>query len=281
MGGVMGRPSGGGGGSVEFRRVAMHAGVADAFHLRTRARSEDERPLCCEPMEGLLELVYPPACVACDDVLPGAGFFCEACLELVLDVPEPRCRRCSEPGAFPKYTCPRCSDRPPPFGVAYAPLEHDGSVAKAIHRFKYEHRPDLARPLAALLASEGRAFFAATSSVLVPAPLHTERFRERGYDQATLLAVELGAVLKRPVRDDWLERTRATERQVGRSEVERDANVRGAFSAANDVHGQAVMLVDDVFTTGSTVAEAARTLFAKGASRVDVVTLARARRELL
>jgi len=232
-------------------------------------------------MEGLLELVYPPACVACDEVLPGAGFFCEDCAALVLDTPSPHCRSCSEPGAFPSARCPRCESKPPPFTRAYAPLEHEGSVAKAIHRLKYEQRPDLARPLASLLATTAKAFFRDVPGALVPLPLHTGRFRERGYDQATLLAVELGGVLKRPVRDAWLERRRATQRQVGLSEDARDANVRGAFWAAPDVKGHEVVLVDDVYTTGSTAAEATRTLKAAGATRVFIVTLARARRELL
>ncbi|MBM4782129.1 MAG: ComF family protein [Archangiaceae bacterium] len=232
-------------------------------------------------MEGLLELVYPPACVACDEVLPGTGFFCDECAHLVLETQSPHCRRCSEPGAFPAGICPRCEGRRPPFMKAYAPFEHDGSVAKAIHRFKYEQRPDLSRPLASLLASAAAAFFKEVTAPLVPMPLHTGRFRERGYDQATLLAVELGAVLKRPVRDEWLSRTRETTRQVGLSEDARDANVRGAFSATAAVKGSDVLLVDDVYTTGSTASEAARTLVAAGAGRVFVVTLARARRELM
>ncbi|MCA3013594.1 MAG: ComF family protein [Myxococcaceae bacterium] len=232
-------------------------------------------------MEGLLELIYPPACVACDEVLPGAGFFCDDCMPLVLETPTPHCHRCAEPGAFQRATCPRCERRPPPFTRAYAPFEHDGAVAKAIHRFKYEQRPDLARPLAALLATRAAAFLRDVTGPLVPLPLHTGRFRERGYDQATLLAVELGRVLKRDVRDGWLERARATERQVGLSEDARDANVRGAFTASAEVRGHEVVLVDDVYTTGSTASEASRVGLAAGASRVFVLTLARARRELM
>jgi ComF family protein len=232
-------------------------------------------------MEGLYELVYPPACVACDEVLPGPGFFCEDCAALVLDTPSPHCRFCSEPGRFPSGTCPRCEARPPPFTQAFGPFEHEGSVARAIHRFKYEQRPDLARPLASLLARHAKAFFAQVGdAALVPVPLHVGRYRERGYDQATLLAVELGAVTKRPVRDDWLSRVRETTRQVGLPEQARDENVRGAFSAAAGINGQAVVLVDDVYTTGSTVSEATRSLLAHGAARVWVLTLARQRREL-
>ncbi len=232
-------------------------------------------------MEGFLELIYPPACVACDEVLPHAGFFCEACAELVLETPSPHCRRCAEPGAYPRGICPRCEGHPPPFAKAFAPFEHDGSVARAIHRFKYEQRSDLSRPLASLLASSAKRFLdAVPNSLVVPLPLHTARFRERGFDQATLLAVELGAIAKRPVEDGWLARTRATERQVGLSEDARDANVRGAFTASPLVRGRDLVLVDDVYTTGSTASEATRTLLGAGARVVHVLTLARARREL-
>jgi ComF family protein len=231
-------------------------------------------------MDGLLELVYPPACVACDEVLPGAGFFCEACAALVLETPSPHCRRCSEPGRFVSGRCPRCEASPPPFAFAFAPFEHEGAVARAIHRFKYEQRPDLARPLASLLARTAREVLPRAAGALVPAPLHIKRYRERGYDQATLLAVELGAVLRRPVHDDWLTRTRETTRQVGLSEAARDANVRGAFEASAAVRGHEVVLVDDVYTTGSTASEATRSLLDAGATRVTVLTLARQRREL-
>lgn len=230
-------------------------------------------------MEGLLELVYPPICVACDEVLPEAAFFCEDCEALVLDVPAPRCRSCAEPGAFPNARCPRCEQRPPPFVSAFAPLEHDGAVARAIHRYKYEQRSDLARPLASLLASMSAEFFRRATGPLVPIPLHRERFRERGYDQTTLLAVELGALLRRPVRDEWLVRQRATVRQVGLDEAARDSNLRGAFAAGPGVTGQDVVLLDDVYTTGATASEATRTLLASGARQVFVLTLARARRE--
>lgn len=232
--------------------------------------------------DALLEVFFPPACVGCGEVLPGRGFFCEACEALLDETPDAGCARCSEPGRFDGGLCPRCAARPPPFARAFAPYEHDGAVARAIHRFKYEDQPDLARPLAGLLALKARGFLErAAGAAVCPIPLHAQRFRDRKYDQATLLAAELAKVTKRPLRDGWLERTRATRRQVGLPEDAREANVRGAFAARPEAKGQAVVLVDDVYTTGATAAEATRALLAAGAREVWVLTLARARRESL
>ncbi|MCP3103543.1 double zinc ribbon domain-containing protein [Myxococcus sp. K15C18031901] len=88
-------------------------------------------------LQALLELLYPPACVACARVLPGAASFCETCDTALERLPPVRCRGCSEPGRFPGDTCPRCRAAPPPFTRAWAPFVHEGPVARAIHRFKY------------------------------------------------------------------------------------------------------------------------------------------------
>ncbi len=101
------------------------------------------------------------------------------------------------------------------------------------------------------------------------------RFRQRRYDQAALLAVELGRALGLPVALDWLQRVRDTPRQVGLDELQREDNLAGAFAAAAGARGQRVLLVDDVLTTGATAQEAAATLREAGAARVAV---ARARR---
>jgi len=231
--------------------------------------------------DALLEVFFPPACVACGEVLPAKGFFCEACEALLDETPDVCCARCSEPGRFDGGLCPRCAARPPPFAKAFAPYEHDGAVARAIHRFKYEDQPELARPLAGLLAVKAGGFLERAGGAVCPIPLHAQRFRDRKYDQATLLAAELAKATGRPLRDGWLERVKATRRQVGLPEDVREANVRGAFAASAGAKGQAVVLIDDVYTTGATASEATRALLAAGASEVYVLTLARARRESL
>jgi ComF family protein len=231
-------------------------------------------------MDGLADVFLPPSCVACDEVLPGPGFFCAGCAPLVNETPEVACPRCAEPGRFPSGLCRACASKPVDFERAWAPFEHAGSVARAIHRFKYEDHPELARPLAGLLALKSRSALETLPGALCPLPLHVTRFRERKFDQATLLAAELSRVTQRPLADAWLTRTRATTRQVGLTDEAREANVRGAFSAASVPLGADVVLVDDVFTTGATAREAVRALKAAGAGRVFVLTLARATREL-
>lgn len=231
--------------------------------------------------DGLLEVFFPPSCVACDDVLPGRGFFCEACGHMVEEISSVHCARCGEPGRFPSELCPRCTARAPVFSTAFAPFEHVGSVARAIHRFKYEDHPELARPLGGLLAATSRDFLARTGGVVCPIPLHEKRFRERKFDQATLLAVELVKVTSARLEDGWLTRVRETTRQVGLSDTDREANVRGAFSASAGAAGSRVVLIDDVLTTGATARSAASALLAAGAHSVAVLTLARARRESL
>jgi ComF family protein len=112
---------------------------------------------------------------------------------------------------------------------------------------------------------------------LVPVPLHADRLRERGYNQALELARPLAAALQIPLRDDLLARVRATSAQSNLDAAERRKNLRGAFRAADTAAPPAhVAVVDDVMTTGATLRECARTLLRAGAERVDVWALARA-----
>lgn len=232
-----------------------------------------------EAFDAVVDVLLPPSCAACDVVLPGPLCFCEDCAQEVLELPSVHCRRCAEPGAFVDQTCARCAAGVP-WERAFAPFEHEGALAKAIHRFKYEDRSDLSRPLGLLLAATAQEPLASMPGVLVPLPLHQARFRERKFDQAGLLTAVLAQRLEREVQADWLVRTRDTRRQVGLAEGEREANVRGAFAASAAVRGREVVVVDDVLTSGATAREATRALLEAGAARVFVLTLARARSEL-
>jgi ComF family protein len=225
---------------------------------------------------GALDAFFPPTCVSCDAVLPAPGFFCADCAPLVLESSGAACPRCAEPGAFTAGACPRCLRSPPKFSRAWAPFAYEGAISRAVHRFKYEDHPELARPLGELLARKAKTFLSETKGAVVPLPLHAARYRERKYDQATLLGVALAKASGHSLRDDVLTRVKPTTRQVDLSEAEREQNVAGAFEVNANVTGAELLLLDDVFTTGATAREATRVLLAAGAKRVDVLVFARA-----
>ncbi len=206
-------------------------------------------------------------------MLEAQGYFCAGCDPEVSALPSPGCQRCAEPGTFALDLCPRCDLRPPPFTRVLSPFSHLGAISRAIHLFKYEDRPELAAPLGRLLVQfVGESLGDAAVCAI---PLHTRRFRERKYDQAHLLAVEVARAAGLEYLPHALERTRATARQVGLEEAAREANVKDAFRA-RDVTGRSLLLVDDVFTTGATARAAASALLAAGASEIRVLTVARA-----
>jgi ComF family protein len=153
-------------------------------------------------------------------------------------------------------------------------------VRQAIHQFKYNDLRSLAGPLGRLMSEGWVALTPRDLSIdaIVPVPLHPTRQRQRGYNQATLLATEVGAHLQHPVIQDILVRTKATAPQVDLGADERLANVRDAFRCTgNGLFGKHVMLIDDVCTTGSTLESACAALREAGTLSVWAYTLARAR----
>ncbi len=148
-------------------------------------------------------------------------------------------------------------------------------MRRAIHAFKYGGRTELASPLAELMVSAWNEEPFPVDCIM-PVPLHSTRLRERGYDQAALLARELAAQIKLPVLSQGLERTRITEAQTSLSAPDRRKNVAGAFTASGPwVKGRSVLLVDDVCTTGSTLDACTEVLRRVGAANVFAFTLAR------
>lgn len=202
---------------------------------------------------GLLDLLYPPRCVVCR--MPGPARFCRTCRAVVVPAEPPLA-----PGsALDGRAC---------VGA------YDGPLRQAVLRVKFEDRRALAADLGVLLAvclEERRGEW--RPDALVPVPIHPRRRRERGYNQAELLAAALAERCGLPVRDA-LERVRDTLPQVGLRREKRQANVRDAFQPrAGAAAGRRPLLIDDVQTTGATLEEAARALRAAGAHAVYALTL--------
>ena len=226
-------------------------------------------------LRALLDLLFPRACAACGR-RPVEGSFCRDCAAFLETPPAFRCGLCAEPLLTSRASrCEACVASPPPFERVFSPFVHGGAIAQAIHRYKYRGRRELARQLAPLLAAPAAGLLA-TADVVAPIPLHPSRRRQRGYDQAALLAREVALQAGRPFAGRLLRRDVDTQRQVGLQRQERERNVAGAFSASPAASGLVIALIDDVVTTSSTSRAAALALKEAGARQVLVLALARA-----
>jgi len=183
------------------------------------------------------------------------------------------------PGAGDDHMCGACRQSKPDFYAARSALIYEGHCRDLVHAFKYRHKTHLRRPLALLAADSLRTFVATCApELMVPVPLHIRRLRERGFNQAVLLGEIWAREWNIPLDRGAMRRIRWTEPQINLTAAQRRDNVKGAFDVrdADAVKGRRVLLVDDVYTTGSTVKECAGVLRAAGAREVAVVTVARA-----
>jgi ComF family protein len=233
--------------------------------------------------EGILHFVYPPVCAGCAEPISPAEplEFCPSCRGSLDLVGGPSCPTCGvplSPEAPGPYECGACLAGLYRFDRARAAGAYRGLLREVIHRFKYDGHIALARPLAQLMLPGAKELCTFHEiNVVLPVPLHPRRLRERGFNQAALLARRVGVSLNIPVEYTVLRRLRWTEPQIGLSSRERAENVRGAFGLTNRraVRNRTVLLVDDVFTTGETVDQCVRELKRGGATEVVVLTVAR------
>ena len=209
--------------------------------------------------------------------MPGEEF-CARCAQLVEPVPAAICAHCGCPQLAPTALCRNCRAVNGSLTLSRAAALHTAPLREAIHALKYQDRPRLAQPLGrylvAVFQSEPWSSISQSIDAVVPAPLHADRLRERGYNQSELLAAVLCEVCGLPLQPGWIARVRATRQQVGLSATERKRNVAGAFVAGPAVQGRTLLVVDDVYTTGATLEACADASLAAGAQAVYALTLA-------
>jgi ComF family protein len=219
----------------------------------------------------LVDLFYPPRCVGCGQ---GGSLYCRACRDSVRLVVPPICPLCGAPQDR-RALCARCGDCPLLVDGIRSTALFEGTLREAIHQFKYGYVRDLAAPLADLLIA-GFPEIPVRADVIVPVPLHRRRLKERGYNQALLLAERLGEAVGVPIAHDLLYRNRHTMSQARLNAQERRRNVEDAFSCADrSVQDKRVLLVDDVCTTGATLEACSVALKERGALSVWALTVAR------
>ena len=234
-------------------------------------------------LSALLDLLFAPVCLGCDScIAPGdtARLVCRRCRTRLRPPPPPFCVRCGAPlrstGRAPQlYGCPECVTWPETLALARAACLLQPPADRLVHQLKYRGWRALAAPLARIMAAVGWPAEVHEPAVVVPVPTTARRIRQRGYNQAQLLAHELASATARTMHP-LLRRVSATRTQTTLQPAARAANVAGAFVADRDVAGAHVLLVDDVLTTGATAAECARVLDRAGACCVRLITFARA-----
>lgn len=226
-------------------------------------------------LTALLDAITPQFCVLCGGLPGGLPWLCEACMEGWEVRAGGCCLHCGAARPLATPTCDQCPDWPQRLVAARAGAPHVGTARALVHALKYRRVLAAAQPLGRLAVGAARQLRLPAELTVVPIPLHGARRRERGFNQSQEIARIVARELGLPLRSRWLRRVRGDTPSIVRSVAGRRRAVRGAFRASPQVRKRAVLLIDDVLTTGATVGSAARALARKGAGDVFVVTATR------
>jgi ComF family protein len=229
----------------------------------------------------LVQTVLPPTCLACRKPAGASGGLCPKCWQSAGFIERPYCERLGTPFSYDSggpLISPGAFADPPAFDRARAAMRFSDVARDLVHLLKYGDRLDLVKPFANWMSRAGEEILT-EADALVPVPLHWTRLFQRRFNQSAELARTISSRVNVAMIDDALARVRATPPQVGLARDERAKNVHGAFSvekfARSKVKGKRIVLIDDVLTTGATANACAHVLRRAGASRIEVLTLAR------
>jgi ComF family protein len=227
-----------------------------------------------------LELTTRP-CLLCSTTTTDPSMLCMGCLA---DLPwnRHRCKCCALPLPYQselELLCGECLQTPAPFARILCPFRYEFPIDRALHQFKYQGKRYWQRSFVTLMEAFVQFHYTNTTArlpdVLVPVPMHTDKSRKRGFNQAELLAHGLACRLGVPIDKSWLHKIRDTESQAELNKEGRLKNLRGAFVAKGERHYRHVALIDDVVTTRATVETIARLLHEQGVGTLEVWCLAR------
>lgn len=226
--------------------------------------------------EDFLHLLFPPRCPLCDEVLFHSLFaqgelVCQKCKDKPEYVKEPVCSRCGKPLEDEREEyCYDCGRKTCEFVQGKALWVYKGIVKDSLYRFKYHNRQEYAEYYSLeLIRVYGEWLRRCDIQAVVPIPLSQRRLRQRGFNQAELIARKIGEKMNLPVRCNLLLRIRDTKAQKELNDAERKNNLKRAFKTrTNKVQLDHILLIDDIYTTGSTMNEAAKELKQAGAEKI-------------
>lgn len=229
----------------------------------------------------LADVILPPRCLSCRETTASHANLCVSCWQQLSLIERPYCERLGIPFVYDhgeSMVSAQAIADPPAYGRARAAARYEGAAIELVHRLKYGDRVEIAPFMGRLMVQAGQDVLAG-ADMLVPIPLHRLRLWRRRFNQAALLAREIGGRSGVAYEPLLLGRSRRTAHQVGLSRKERARNVQGAFTVPPDarpaIKGKRIVLVDDVLTSGATGEAAARTLLRAGAATVDMLVFAR------
>lgn len=237
-------------------------------------------------LKDLMALCFPPACLACKTSLSVDTFllFCPTCLKQINLITEPLCTVCGKSFPFAakgNHLCGLCLQHSWHFSQARAVVQYQGSIIKAMQKFKYGGCMAGLNSFAKIKTIAPHLGDMSETDIIIPVPLHIKRLRKRGFNQALLLSRFFFPQQKGLINTSLLIRSRWTAPQTTLSGITRRQNLKNAFKVEDQIKikNKKIILVDDVFTTGATVNECAYTLKKAGAQEVQVLTMARVESE--
>lgn len=229
-----------------------------------------------------LNFILPPRCLLCGKIIKSEDSLCPDCFENISFITEPYCKYCGIPLNGDKddvfeLVCFSCLNRNNSFRLSRSAIKYDQFSKKLLLDFKFADHVENRLLLARWLYFAGRDIFKEGVDLIIPVPLHYTRIIQRKYNQSAMLAADLSTLCRIPVNYKCLKKIRYTKPQVQCSGKKRKSNIKDAFEVVNPecIKGKRIVLIDDVYTTGSTMHECIKVLKKAKAKSVDILTVAR------
>ena len=233
-----------------------------------------------EYLKKMLTWLLPYTCILCHHTADRYQDICSACYE-TLPWLKKSCVRCAIPLLTTEQTCGHCLQKTPPFDRTHALFLYEPPITQLILELKFTEILINAQILGELLAMNIQKRYSSADTLpdsIIPVPLHPQRLKERGYNQALEIARPIARLLKRPIDTTACQRVKATTPQTLLPATERRENIKDAFRVTRDLTNQHIVVIDDVITTGCTISEFCKTLKKSGVRKIDVWCCARAGR---